>query len=174
VRGRARAQDLRPRSSTSVCADRAITAREPNLPIVRFELELDIDRPPEVVFALLTDVRRIPDWQASSVRAEADGPLREGARLRETRRFLGREFRTEMEVTGYTPPHRFDVESVHAPLPLAIRHTVELSGAGSRLGVVAEARVSGFKRFAAAAAAKTAEAEFRRDFQKLKELLEAS
>jgi uncharacterized protein YndB with AHSA1/START domain len=139
---------------------------------VRFELAIDIDRPPEAVFALLTNVGRLPEWQASSIRAEADGPVREGSRIRETRRFLGREFRTEMEVTAYDPPHRFDVRSINAPIPLTIRHTLEPSGGGTRIAVVGEANPRSVMRFAAGGIAKTAEREFRRDLAKLKELLE--
>jgi uncharacterized protein YndB with AHSA1/START domain len=140
---------------------------------VRFDVQIDIDRPPEDVFALLTDVGRLPEWQGSALSAAVEGPIGEGTRIRETRRFVGREFRVVHEVTAYDPPHRFDVQSVEGPLPLTISHTLEPSGGGTHLEVVGEAKPKGMLRFAAAGVAKGAEAEFRRDFQKLKELLEA-
>jgi uncharacterized protein YndB with AHSA1/START domain len=139
---------------------------------VRFEVEIDIDRPPEDVFALLTDPRRLPDWQGSMVSAETMSELTVGARLRETRRFLGREYRVVSEVTAYEPPHRFEVRSVEGPIPFGVRHTLEPSGGGTHLEVVGEANPKGVLRFAAGGIAKTAEAEFRRDFERLKELLE--
>jgi uncharacterized protein YndB with AHSA1/START domain len=139
---------------------------------VRFEVELDIDRPPEDVFALLTDVTRLPEWQGSAVSASAEGEVALGTRIRETRRFLGREYKVVHEVSAYEPPHRFDVRSVEGPIPLTVRHTLEPSGGGTRLEVLGEANVKGVLRFAAGGIAKTAEAEFQRDFERLKEILE--
>jgi uncharacterized protein YndB with AHSA1/START domain len=140
---------------------------------VRFDVEIDFDRPPEDVFALLTDIARLPEWQASAVSAAAEGPMGEGTRIRETRRLLGREYRVVHEVVAFDPPHRFVVQSVESPLPLTVAHTLEPSGGGTHLEVVGEAKPKGMLRFAAAAAAKTAEGEFRRDFERLKELLES-
>jgi uncharacterized protein YndB with AHSA1/START domain len=140
---------------------------------VRFATEVDIDRPPEDVFALLTDIDRLPEWQSSAASASAEGPLGPGTRIRETRRLMGREFHVVHEVTAYDPPHRFDFESVEGPMPLTIRHTLEPSGGGTHVEVVVEAQPKGMLRFAAAGIAKTGEAELRRDFERLKELLEA-
>lgn len=140
---------------------------------MRFDVEIDIDRPPEDVFALLADVARLPEWQGSAVSASAEGDVAVGTRIRETRRFLGREYKVVHEVTAFEPPHRFDVRSVEGPIPLSVRHTLEPSGGGTRLEVVGEANPKGVLRFAAGGIAKTAEAEFRRDFERLKELLEA-
>jgi uncharacterized protein YndB with AHSA1/START domain len=139
---------------------------------VRFDVEIDIDRAPEDVFALLTDVPRLPEWQSSAASAEAEGSVGVGMRIRERRRFMGREFAVVHEVTAYDPPHRFDIRSVEGPLPLSVRHTLEASGGGTHLEVVGEAIPKGMLRFAASAAAKAAEQEFRRDFERLKELLE--
>jgi uncharacterized protein YndB with AHSA1/START domain len=140
---------------------------------VRFEVQIAIGRPPEDVFAVLTDIDRLPEWQGSAVSAAAEGPLGEGTRIRERRRFIGREFRVVHEVTTYDPPHRFDVRSVEGPLPLSVSHTLEPSGGGTHLEVVGEAKPKGMLRFAAAGIAKTAEADFRRDFERLKELVES-
>jgi uncharacterized protein YndB with AHSA1/START domain len=139
---------------------------------VRFEVEIEIDRPPEAVFALLTDVGRLPEWQGSAVSAEAEAAVAEGTRIRETRRFLGRDFRIVQEVTAYDPPHRFDFRSVEGPLPLRVSHTLEPSGGGTRLDAVGEAKPRGMLRFAAAGGAKAAEAEFRKNFERLKQLVE--
>jgi uncharacterized protein YndB with AHSA1/START domain len=140
---------------------------------VRFTVQIDIDRPPEDVFAALTAIERLPEWQASAVDAAAEGPLGEGTRIRETRRLMGREFHVVHEVTAYEPPHRFDLQSVEGPIPLSVSHTLEPSGGGTLLEVVGEAKPRGMLRFAGAGIAKAAEAEFRRDLEKLKELLEA-
>ena len=43
-----------------------------------FDLTIEIDRPPDEVFALLTDIDRLPEWQESAVSASANGPLAVG------------------------------------------------------------------------------------------------
>ena len=45
-------------------------AAQPNLQAVRFELEVTIARPVADVFAYVSDVTHLPDWQESA-RAEA-------------------------------------------------------------------------------------------------------
>src|SRR5438128_214796 len=76
------------------------TASEPILSVgvPRFSLSEEIARPPEDVFAYLTDVSKLPEWQSSAISAESDGPVREGTRIREQRKFVGRDLRTELEV----------------------------------------------------------------------------
>jgi uncharacterized protein YndB with AHSA1/START domain len=140
---------------------------------VRFRVEIDIDRAPEEVFALLTDIGRLPEWQASALSAEAEGPMGQGTRIREQRRLFGREYRVVHEVAVFDPPHRFEVRSVEGPLPLTVSHMLEPSGGGTHLEVVGEAKPKGMLRLAAGTAAKAAEGEFRRDFERLRELLES-
>jgi uncharacterized protein YndB with AHSA1/START domain len=143
--------------------------------VVRFELTVEIARPPEEVFAYLTDVSNLPEWQRSAVSAEAEGPVGEGSRVRERRTFLGRTVTTELEVTAYDPPRRFDVNALSGPVRLAISHTLEEQPEGrTRVEVMVETRAGGLMRVAAGGATRAAEREFRADFQRLKEILEAS
>jgi uncharacterized protein YndB with AHSA1/START domain len=139
---------------------------------VRFEAQIDIDRAPEDVFAALTDVGRLPDWQRSVVSAEMEGEPGVGARLRETRRLMGREGKLVSEVTEYDPPNRFTIRAIEGPIPITVTHTLEPSGGGTHLEVVGEATPKGVMRIAAGAMQKTAESEFRSDLERLKALLE--
>lgn len=139
-----------------------------------FDLTVDVARPPADVFAYLTDVSKLPDWQATASETEVDGAVRQGARIRERRHFLGRDVRTELEVTAYEPPHRFDVRSRGGPVEFAIRHTLTASGAGTRLRADVEVTLGRVLRLAAQGPLKLAEREFRGDFARLKDLLEAT
>jgi carbon monoxide dehydrogenase subunit G len=139
---------------------------------VRFELAIEIARPPDEVFTYLTDVSNLPEWQRSAESADADGPIRKGSRIRERRSFLGRTMTTELEVVAYDPPHRFDVTALGGPLRFTIQHTLADAARGTRLEVVGEAQITGLLRVAGAGAAKLAEHEFRGDFERLKEILE--
>lgn len=139
-----------------------------------FAVTVEIARAPADVFAYLTDVSKLPEWQGSATGAEVDGAVRQGARIRERRRFVGRDIRIDVEVTAYEPPRRFDVRSRGAPVSYTIRHTLEPVGAGTRLHARADVKVGAMMRFAAQGPLKLAEREFRSDFERLKRILEGA
>jgi uncharacterized membrane protein len=136
---------------------------------MQFDLEVRIDRPADVVFAYVTDIRNVPEWQESAVSAEW---LEQGRRFRERRHFMGREADLELEVVAVEPARRFDVRGVNAPVKFEIRHSFEQVDGGTRVQVHGEAKLGGALRLAAGVARRQAEHQFRRDFQRLKELLE--
>ena len=142
--------------------------------MLRAELTLDIARRADEVFAYLTDVDKLPEWQASVVDSHADGPLREGSRIVEQRSLLGHEAETELEVTAYEPGRRFALRSLRGPIELAIDHELEQDGSSTRLQVTATAKPSGLLRFAGRAVEAKARHELRRDFGRLKQNLEAT
>jgi uncharacterized membrane protein len=144
-------------------------AAQPNLQTVRFDLEIRIERPVAAVFAYVTDIRNLPQWQAS---AEAAEWIDEGSRFRERRSFLGRTAEVELEVTALDQNRRFDVKAVTGPVKFEIRHWFEPVDGGTQLHVSAEAGIGGALRFAAGMARKQAERQFRADLQRLKEALE--
>jgi uncharacterized protein YndB with AHSA1/START domain len=140
----------------------------------RFALDLQIARRPEDVFAYLTDVERLPEWQSTAVECRADGPIRVGAHIRERRKFIGRDVKTDLEVTAYEPPRRFDVRSRGGPVSYAISHVLESAHGGTRLKVDVDVKVGAMMRIAAQAPLRLAEREFRSDFQRFKEQLEGA
>jgi carbon monoxide dehydrogenase subunit G len=139
---------------------------------VRAEVVVDIDRSPEEVFAYLTDVSNLPAWQSGVHSAELDGELRPGARIRESRHMLGRELQTTLEVEEYEPPRMFAIRALDSPVPFSVRHELEPSGGGTRLTVVGEGDAGMLPGFAAGIMARRAEKQFRKDFERLKRLLE--
>ena len=136
---------------------------------MRFDLEVRIERPVEGVFAYVSDVRNLPEWQESAVSA---GWIEEGVRFRERRSFLGRTAELELEVTAVEQDRRFDVRAVKGPLRFEVRHSFEANGSGTLVRVTAEAAIGGALRFAASVAKKQAERQFRTDLERLKEVLE--
>jgi uncharacterized protein YndB with AHSA1/START domain len=135
---------------------------------------MEIARPPEDVFRYLADVSNLPEWQASARSAEAEGSVRKGTRIRERRTFMGRDVKTELEVTAYELPSRFDVKSRGGPVSYVVRHTLKPLGSGTRLHVEVEVKIGAMMRLPAQGPLKMAEREFRSDFERLKELLEAT
>ena len=140
--------------------------------MIRIELTIAIERSQEDVFELLTDVERLPEWQTSAIEAHTEGPLAEGSRITEKRRLLGREVDSELEVVAYEPPKRLTLRSLGGPVTFMVDHRLAAKGGGTELRFVAEAQPRGALRFAGPVLARTAEQQFRQDFDRLKELLE--
>jgi uncharacterized protein YndB with AHSA1/START domain len=140
--------------------------------VIRVELTLEIARPAEEVFALLTDVTRVPEWQASAVESQADGPLAEGVRIHERRHFLGHDAETELEVSAFEPGRRLALHTLKGPVKLEIDHRLAEKDGHTTLHVTAEGRPHGLLRLAGPAVTAKARQELHRDFDRLKAILE--
>ena len=133
------------------------------------QLTIEIARTPEDVFDYLTDVSNLPSWQ-SGVHAAR----REGERIHESRHMLGRELSTTLAIEAEERPTMFVIRALDSPVPFTVRHELEPDGAGgTRLHVVGEGDAGMLPGFAAGIMARRAEKQFRRDFERLKRLLEA-
>jgi hypothetical protein len=77
--------------------------------MLSFTLEKEVDAAPSAVFAVATDLRRVPDFIRAITRLEVltDGPIQKGTRFRETRVVFKREATEEMEVTAFDPPRGY-------------------------------------------------------------------
>jgi uncharacterized membrane protein len=141
--------------------------------VVTLDQSIEIDRPPEEVFAYLTDISRLPEWQSSVSEVTADGPVREGSRVVETREFMGRRARSTLEVAEYQPSRRFVLRTVDGPITFEVDHRLEHRLDRTHLTISARAKVPGLFGFAARPFVKSAERELRADLERLKELLES-
>jgi carbon monoxide dehydrogenase subunit G len=131
---------------------------------MRAKLTIEIARAPEEVFAYLTDVANLPEWQAGVRAAETKGD-----RIEETRSFLGREIHTTLEILENDAPRVFTLKALAGPVRFTVTHELEPAGSGTRLSVVAEGDVPGF---ASGIVAQQAKRQFSKDFTRLKEILE--
>ena len=141
--------------------------------MVKVEHELTIDRPPAEVFAYLTDLTRIPEWQATAIegRLESDR-LEAGARAVEVRKFLGRRMESSLTVTAYEPDRHFAAEVVSGPVAFRVDHVLEASDDGTRLRFTIEGEPGGFFRFAEPVVERQVRRQVADDFRSLKMRLE--
>jgi carbon monoxide dehydrogenase subunit G len=131
-------------------------------------LTVEIARTPEEVFDYLVDVANLPAWQ-SGVRSAR----REGDRIHESRHLLGRELSTTLAIDEEERPRVFAIRALDSPVPFAVRHELEPNrSGGTRLTVVGEGDAGLLPGFAAGIMARRAEKQFRKDFERLKRLLE--
>jgi carbon monoxide dehydrogenase subunit G len=140
--------------------------------VVRIELTIDVARPADAVFEHLVDLDRLPEWQTSAVDSRADAPLAVGVRIFECRRAFGREVHSELEVTEFDRPRRLKLKTLKGPVRFTVDHQLAKADGGTRLTVIAEGKAGGFMRLGEPMLARTVESEMRKDFERLKELLE--
>jgi uncharacterized protein YndB with AHSA1/START domain len=141
--------------------------------MVRFEFTVEVKRPPSEVFAYLTDVANLPEWQSGAIEASADGPVAIGTHISEVRKFLGRRMESTLEVTEYEPDAKFSLKTLSGPVPFEARHTLRAENGGTSLTFVGEGEPGGFFKLAEPLVARQAERQFKGDFETLKDLLEA-
>src|SRR5688572_9246579 len=93
----------------------------------RVERQTVIGAPPAEVFAYLSDLDKISEWQAgiTDARQTSEGGMRVGATALVTRELMGQQMQAPLLVTEYEPPQRIAIDSevsgvkVHATLDLA-------------------------------------------------------
>ena len=93
----------------------------------RVERTAVVGAPPAEVFAYLSDLDRLAEWQSgiTEARQTSDGGMRAGATALVTRELMGQQMQAPLLVTEYEPPHRIAIDSevsgvkVHATLDLA-------------------------------------------------------
>jgi carbon monoxide dehydrogenase subunit G len=96
---------------------------------------------------------------------------RHDGRIEEARSLFGRELHTTLEIVEEEPPRVFTLRALNSPVPFTVRHELEpADGGGTRLTVTADGDVPGF---AAGLLARRAEKQFRKDFERLKQILES-
>ena len=142
--------------------------------MIEVEHTLEIDRPVGEVFDYLTDVSRLPEWQASAETAELEGTLAEGARIREVRTFLGRRAASTLEVTEYDPPSRFSLHVVEGPIEYAVEHALEAVDDRTRITFVGRGETRRVPRLMHGAVRRAVERQFVKDLETLKRTLESS
>ena len=136
-----------------------------------YEHELEIERPPEDVYAFLSDPENLPRWQSEvlEVRRESD------TRFREVRTFVGRRIESTVEITAAEPGREFSLRSASGPVRFSVRHLLEPAGEGrTRLRVVGETEgAGGLFKLGGRLLRRAAERRFHEDFARLKAILES-
>jgi uncharacterized protein YndB with AHSA1/START domain len=88
---------------------------------------IEISRPPDEVFAYVTDPSQLPRWQESvvSVRWDAGTPVATGSRVVLTRRVGRIEREMTAEVAELTPPRSWAIRGVDGPVRGIVNGTIE-------------------------------------------------
>jgi uncharacterized membrane protein len=141
-----------------------------------FEGSIFINRPPQDVFNVITDVSKQPLWQTSvdSVEWTSNGPPGVGSTMKVVSRFLGRKMEMEAQVTAYDPPHRLVWKSLNGPYPTEVTTKFQLQGEGTFLSYKGQADIGGFFKLAEGLAGKQIIKQINANHETLKVLMESN
>ena len=143
---------------------------------MRYQLAVEIERPPEEVYAFLADPGNLARWQEDVVEAgdAGDPSLTLGSRVTEVRTFMGKHVETTLEVTAAEPGRELSLRTLSGPVRIDVRQVLEPRNGGTRLTVSAD--VDPGKAFGLAwrLVRKVAERRARADLDRLKAILEAA
>jgi uncharacterized membrane protein len=137
---------------------------------------IEIDRPPDEVFAYVDDLERHIEWQDAiiSARKEPSGPTSIGTRNTELRRIPGGPREIVSEIVEHDPPRRIVARGLNGPIRATITMTVAAieNGARSKLTFELALKGIGIGRLFAVFAGRSARKQVPRDLKKLKMILE--
>jgi len=127
---------------------------------------VEVAKPQELVFALVRDLDRGPEWQDSleSVDVHAGTEVRRVAGFRQEAKFF---------VVEDDPPRRLSISSEGGPAKVRATFDLEPDGDGTRVTLTLDVELRGAARMAGRLAKGAAQRELKTSLQKLKELAES-
>ena len=141
--------------------------------MITVDVEVFIPRPPDEVFAFLSDFERNPEWQDGMERCTflTDPPLRVGSRYEQVARFLGREICSVFEVTDLEPGRSVRATTIESTFPITFTRRVDPAEGGSAVSATIEGDASGLFRLAEPLMRRKVQRSIEADYQRLRELL---
>jgi len=132
---------------------------------VKFEDSIEIAKPQEVVYTIVRDLERAPEWQPSleSVDVQAGTEVRRVGGRRQTLKFF---------VLEDDPPRRLALSSEGRPAKARATFDLERANDGTMVKFSLDVELRGAARFAGPLVKSTAHNEVRTTLEKLKEFAE--
>jgi len=133
-----------------------------------------IERPPEAVFAALTDVASHTDWARGpdEISNVSDNPARLGTTWQQTTKLAGKKIVSTMKVNAYEENHKLGFGS-DKPFPMQILFTVTPTQGGTELRMTAHGQPTGILgKVALPILVRSLERQMESDLYSLKGILE--
>jgi uncharacterized membrane protein len=132
---------------------------------VRVEDSVEIAKPQELVYALVRDLERAPEWQGSLESVDVHAGT-------EVRRLGGRRREATFLIVEDDPPRRLAITSEAGRAAVRATFDFEPSGDGTLVTFKLDLALHGAARIAGRIVKTTAQREVRSSLQKLKEVAE--
>ena len=95
---------------------------------LRLSHEIEIERPPDEVYAYLADPTHLHEWQADVHGVEVESETR----FRESRTLFSREATSTVDVLRAAPARELTLRASGGPATVTVRHVLEPAGVGGR------------------------------------------
>lgn len=140
---------------------------------------IEVARPPEQVFAYITDPTRFVEWQHGVVSGhmDGDGPHSVGDKCLTTRRIGRAERSVTSEITHVDPPRAWGVRATDGPIRAIVDVTVTPLNAGQRSRVTIDLDFTGHgigKLLVPLVVRRSVRKEMPANLERLKQRLESS
>ena len=103
--------------------------------MAKLEHSIVVNRPVAEVWGFISEPGSDAKWQSGVVESTktTEGPMGVGTRIKDVRRFLGREIESEFEITEWEPNKGDAIKSLSGPFPFTGRRTFEPVDEGTRV-----------------------------------------
>ena len=137
-----------------------------------FSHSIEVSRPPEEVFPWLLEEDKVPQWTSDLQRYEQQGPLRQGARVRQTLTVAG-GITLDMEITRYDPPSGAETRFETNGVDVVSAYALERHDGRTRLTQTLDAKAGSFTaRMLIPVVQGRLEKKLTEDLERLREVLE--
>ena len=130
------------------------------------EESVEIAKPVEVVYAIIRDLERAPEWQESLESLDVQAGT-------EVRNFGGRRHEATFVIQEDDPPRRLAITSEGGPASVRASFDLQQVGDGTRVDFTLDIELRGVARFAGGMVKGAAQRGAHDDLQRLKELAES-
>jgi uncharacterized membrane protein len=141
---------------------------------MRVEVQIEIDRSVEDVFAYITNFENNPKWQKGMVSCTftTEPPVGKGTRYTQVAQFMGRTIESKFLVTKYIPDERVEFETTESTFPIQIVRSVSAANGGTQVNAIISGQPDGLMKFFAPLAQIMMRRSIEADYARLKALLE--
>ena len=141
--------------------------------MIQVESSVVINKPAAEVYAFVTSGEHSTEWQGGVESQENEGsPNTVGSRYTETRKFLGQEMKTTLEIIVVEPNTKWVSKVIKGPVPYQVTITFEASGEGTKMTTHVDGEPTGFFKIAEGMVSSQLEKSLAEDGQRLKKILE--
>jgi uncharacterized protein YndB with AHSA1/START domain len=143
--------------------------------MVKVEISEVINRPVEEIFEYISNPENTSQWQSGVLEMEqtSKGPRGVGTTIRESRRFLGRQMDSTLEITAYEPNRIIKQKSTSGPMALETSFVFESVEGGTKVTLGGEGDSRGFFKLADPLVSRIAKRQLVADIANLKDMLES-
>ena len=145
--------------------------------MIRSEIDIEIDRPADEVFAYISNFENNPQWQSGMVDCQftSAGEFGVGSTYKQIAKFLGRTIESNFEVIEYEPGRTVKAQTTSSTFPIQFKRSVEpIDTNRTRVTAIITGDATGIFKLAEPLLGRMVQGQIEGDYNRLKTILESS